>query len=107
MLDIIDRLEKYSEKGELVTIALETGEDEAVLIGTKEAYLNLALVLVKCVASVGGECIHEVGVGETRLRCSTSVASAFSQLGHVVPGSLCIAQSEIDSQLATRHFCET
>lgn len=104
LLEIVQRLATYAVSDEVVSIVVETGEDEALMVGTKGAFLNLAKILVQGVASNDTANIMTTTADGVALQCSTSIANAFDKLGHVVPRALCIAKNAEDSKLAARSF---
>jgi hypothetical protein len=76
-----------------VSIMIQTSEDEAVLVGTIDSYINLIIKLLQTISKV-----HNVETGKVTInKIETQfvpIDSAFSSLGHIVPRSLCLAESD-------------
>ncbi len=76
-----------------VSIMIETSEDEAILVGTIDSYIDLTIKLLQTINK-----ISTTGVGKVKLdKFETHIVpleSAFNSVGHIVPSSLCLAKND-------------
>jgi hypothetical protein len=83
----------HEEQQDQVSIMVETGEDEAIMVGTPDAYLRLVSEIVDAV----NDCI--VGKGKVvafngpPLPC-TAFGNALDHDAHVVVRTLCLASND-------------
>ena len=76
-----------------VSIMIQTSEDEAILVGTIDSYINLTIKLLQTISKM-----HNVETGKVKINKIEAqfvpLDSAFNPLGHIVPRSLCLAESD-------------
>ena len=95
-------LDETNFRDEHVSVMVETSEDEAMMIGTADAYIRLAVTLLRAVTG-----LHDGGsqqVADVELACMPSLADAFDTMGHVVPTCLYVAAEDSDRKRVADHF---
>ena len=89
--------------GTPVSIMVETGEDEAIMVGTKDDYLRLAMTLLEATLDSNRSEGHETRVGSTAVRAVLS-EKLFDRLGHVVPSCLWFVETADEKERVSRYF---
>ncbi|WP_231741049.1 hypothetical protein [Thalassoglobus neptunius] len=105
VLNAIEELSKLTidPDGTPVSIMVETGEDEAIMVGTKDDYVRLAMTLLESILERSGPEGLETQVGDTTVR-SILPAKLFDRLGHVVPSCLWFAETADEKEKVRQHF---
>lgn len=87
-----------------VSIMVETGEDEALMLGTKASFLRLAGKVLMASYREHSDPPKFLNVDGTKLIASNEIEEAFDKLAHVVPRTVCTARDEKDLKLAVSYF---
>ncbi|MDB5345162.1 MAG: hypothetical protein JWP89_3539 [Schlesneria sp.] len=86
-------------------IVIETGADEAVAVGTVNAYLRLALAALEFAQQTRTAETTTFNVGPHRLPCTNSFGTIFSGLEVCLDGGF-LTESESETQLVADYFQE-
>lgn len=108
IIEAIRAIEKLmqSNNSEL-SVTIETGSDEAGLVGSRDAYLRLAKVTLEFIlASERGE-LQEWGTGELRAFGSTMINQVFDSSCEIVIDTTSLAKSDQQAQDISKYYKET
>jgi hypothetical protein len=86
-----------------LSIVIETGPDEAAVVGTVDAYLRLALAALEFVQYSRLEEATKVSIGPYCLPCTTSFGAVFGGLEVCLDSGL-LTESELETQLVADYF---
>jgi hypothetical protein len=104
--EAIDCLEGIlSERPLPVSVMVETSEDEAIMVGTNQAFVWLTLRLLKALQDADGHQSKRIEFGGCETKCVV-LEAVFNSLGHVVPSVLCVTNSDEDNQTVVKFFQE-
>lgn len=101
-LRALQYLDELAVRDERVSVMVETSEDEAIMIGTADAYIRLAATLLRAAAR-----LHDGGsqqIAGVKLESMPSLADAFDSLADVVPSCLYLAGDDSDRKRVADHF---
>lgn len=105
--EIIRSIDSLIEnKDARLSIVVETGYDEAGLVGTSDAYLRLAKVLIEFVAGAQDNQMETWKIAGLQLPGSTAVNQVFEVPGEIVIDTTCLTASETDTQAVADYFRE-
>lgn len=95
--------EILSERPFPVSIMVATSEDESVMIGTNQAVIWLASRLLKALQDVNRQQAQRMEFDGYEAQCVV-LEAVFNSLGHIVPNSLCVTNSDDDSREVVKFF---
>lgn len=86
-----------------VSIMTETSEDEAILIGSIDSYINLIIRLLQTINNISTTEVGKIKLDQFETHI-VPLEAAFNSLGHIVPTSLCLAKDDETSQNIVKLF---
>jgi len=105
LLSIADALDEHAGKRESrIGIAIETGEDEAIIVGTSQGLLRFASALIRSAAS-SAEFDAQIADGMP-VRWGTETRSLFEPASEIAISSECLVEAEAAVRGVLRHFQE-
>jgi hypothetical protein len=88
-------------KPDVVSVIVETGADEAMMVGTTTAFVRLAHQILEI---VNGDAPRGHSVAGVTVRWDSTIAECFDQLAEIVPSSLALVETDPERELLRQYF---
>ena len=92
MKEIINKLKSDCKSDDELSIEFETSPDEAVVIGTRQAYINAAIRLLEIAGQTPASECEQDEIQGVQTVCSNHIKHAFNEFGKVWPVAAYVAK---------------
>jgi hypothetical protein len=103
MESIIKELERLSNGDELF-MQYQITPGEATIVGTKKAYINAALKLLKIADALPEEALFEDEIETITVKCTNSIKHVFNETGDVWPIASYLVKNNNQARLLAKYL---